>query len=131
MLSKIELLLSNSKSNKAANLQKIEEALSQLKKTKIRIVIETESEDVVRLKKRYFAMVTELGKWIGYQSYSDRQLFKEQIKKELGSESIADMVTVDEIRTKIEELHQFAAMHYNYIFITNEPDIFKTRETGD
>lgn len=70
-------------------------------------------------------MVTELGKYLGYQSYKDRQLFKEQVKAELGGESIAEMTEYDQIRIKIEELHQWAGTHHNFIFATDDPGLFK------
>lgn len=73
-------------------------------------------EDVVRAKKAYFAMVTELAKFAGYVSHKERELFKGQVKDELGGESIADMLTTEEVHVKIEELHQLAKEHYDYFF---------------
>lgn len=61
-------------------------------------------------------MVDELAKHAGYRSRSDRNLFKEQIKKELGGESIKEMTSLDQVSIKIEELHQLAVDHYSYFF---------------
>lgn len=123
MIRRKELILENNNQNRKTNMQQLQDALDQLVKGKILIVLEAEDPDVVRLKKRYFAMITELGKYCGYSSYKDRELFKNQIKEELGGESIADMITKDQVRVKIEELHELAGKQYGYVFPQNDPDI--------
>ena len=78
--------------------------------------IKLEDVRVVRAKKHYFSMITELGKYLGYQSRVDRELFKEQIRKELGNESLAEMQEFQDVYTKIEELHEFALTNFRYTF---------------
>lgn len=124
MLSKKEIKLNNSFENQETNIQKLIIALSQVKKGNVNIIIIADDDIVLKAKKRYFAMVSELGKWLGYQSYKERELFKEQIKVELGNESIGDIREYDEIRIKIEELHQFALNEHNYKFPSNDTGIF-------
>lgn len=68
-------------------------------------------------KKAYFAMVDELARNAGYLSHQDRTKFKQQVRKELGDESIAEMTTIEEVWTKIEELQELARIHYDYIFL--------------
>jgi len=61
-------------------------------------------------------MIRELAIHAGYQSKDDVETFKEQVKLQLGNESIADMNTYEQIRIKIEELHQLGNDHYDYRF---------------
>jgi hypothetical protein len=68
------------------------------------------------IKKRYYAMVDELAKHAGYKTKPERELFKEQVKQELGGESNTDMIDMDQVSTKIEEMHQLALSHYSYFF---------------
>lgn len=79
-------------------------------------MLEADQGEVVRVKKRYFAMVTELGKHLGYQSKDEREYFKEEVKRALGNESIAMMTTYDEVRIKVEELHKMASETFDYLF---------------
>lgn len=72
--------------------------------------------NLIAVKAKYFALVTELANYTGMQSRKDKDLFKEQIKKELGNESIADMVTLEQVAIKIEELYNLAANFYEYHF---------------
>jgi hypothetical protein len=124
MLTKKELILENKKGNKEDNLLELGFALDQLKKTKIKVTFMIEDDSISQAKKRYFAMVTELGKYLGYQSHKDRELFKLQIKEHLGNESIADMQDYDQIRIKIEELHQFAINEHHYLFPSHDSGLF-------
>ena len=73
-------------------------------------------------------MVTELAAEAGYLSHKEREGFKEQVKQQLGNESISEMTDSAQVRTKIEELHQLAAEFYNYQFPSNDPDIFLFNE---
>ncbi len=68
------------------------------------------------IKKKYHAMVDELAFHAGYHSRSDKNLFKTQIKEQLGNESIAEMNDPLQVQIKIEELHELANNHYSYIF---------------
>lgn len=68
-------------------------------------------------------MVTQLAKHSGYLSQQDREQFKEQLKAELGGESISEMTEIEQVAIKIEELHLLAMNHYNFKFPTNDPDI--------
>lgn len=72
-----------------------------------------------QIKKKYFAMVTELGNYLGYLSNEDRELFKEQVKVQLGNDSIASMTEMIQVEAKIEEFIWLAATHYDYIFEPN------------
>lgn len=87
------------------------------------IIIEIEDVSLEKARKHYFAMVSELAKHLGYLSRQDRELFKEQIKKELGHESIAEMLNPDDIYIKVEELHAFALKQFNYYFKPFIPEI--------
>ncbi len=71
---------------------------------------------LINVKKRYHAMVDELAKHAGYSSRKERDLFKDQVKAELGNESISEMTEVSQVSIKIEELHQLAVSHYSYFF---------------
>lgn len=86
-------------------------------------MLEVEQDEVARAKKRYFAMVQELGAYAGYQSHDERETFKEEVKKALGNESISEMTTHEQVKTKIEELHRFAAETYSFTFKNYDTDI--------
>jgi chemotaxis methyl-accepting protein methylase len=62
------------------------------------------------------ALEPEWAKWKGYRSKAERELFKQQVKEKLGWESLAAMVTMEEVTIKIEELHQLASEEDNYTF---------------
>jgi hypothetical protein len=74
---------------------------------------------VLRTKKRYFAMVDELGIHLGYMSNHDKKIWREQLKLHLGNDSISEMKTFQEISIKLEELHVFARTEHNYYFNTD------------
>lgn len=99
------------------NLNKLIEFLLSHPDGQYKIAIAVHDSQLEAIKKRYFAMVDELAKHAGYRSRKDRDLFKEQIKKELGDESIKEMTEIDQVSIKIEELHQLALNHYSYFFI--------------
>lgn len=99
------------------NLNKVIEFLVSHPEGQYKITIVAHNSPLEAIKKRYFAMVDELAKHAGYRSRKDRDLFKEQIKKELGDESIKEMTDIDQVSIKIEELHQLALSHYSYFFI--------------
>lgn len=86
------------------------------------LVVNIIDNKVDKAKKKYFSMVSELAEYAGYVSRKEKDQFKEAVKKELGNESIAEMITFDEIKIKLEELHKLAAEHYNYIFKPYNPD---------
>lgn len=69
-------------------------------------------------------MITQLAEYAGYISHKEREEFKEQIKGQLGGESISAMTEVKQVGIKIEELHQLASEFYNYKFPNDDPDIF-------
>lgn len=124
------LKLTNAKGLLENNLQAIQSALQQMEKG-VTVIIDIRVEDtmIAKLRAVYFAMVTELGRFAGYQSAAERAEFKEQVKNELKVESIASITDNDEMKIIIESLHQLAATHYDYIFKPNDPDIF-TFNTG-
>lgn len=97
-------------------MQTLIKELSQLPEGEYLIKPTIVLKGVAMAKKRYFAMVTELANHCGYMSKKDRELFKEQIKAELGDESIADMTDPLQIGIKIEELHNLAQNHYSFTF---------------
>ena len=99
------------------NLNKLIEFLVSHPEGKYKISLAATDTPLEAIKKRYYAMVDELAKHAGYRSRKDRDLFKEQIKKELGDESIKEMTEIDQVSIKIEELHQLALSHYSYFFI--------------
>lgn len=76
-------------------------------------------------------MVQELGHDAGYQSHEEREVFKEQIKKALGNESISEMTTYDQVRIKIEELHKLGSEVYNYKFKIYDTDIVQFDNAKD
>lgn len=80
------------------------------------VTIQVRQSNVAQAKKAYFAMVDTLALYCGYMSRKDKELFKEQVKKELGNESIAEMTTIEQVTTKIEELHQLAITEHNFMF---------------
>jgi hypothetical protein len=105
------------------NLELLKQTLQQLKTGKVKIVIEVESDTLTKAKKRFFAMISELAREAGYHSREDREMFKEQIKQQLGNESISEMTEVFQVSTKIEELHKLALEFYEYKFPSNDSDI--------
>lgn len=109
------LVVNYDKSTKPAVVKQITEMLETMMPGTIIITMEI-VDDLENLKKRYFAMVTELGTYAGYSSPKDRKLFKEQVRTELDIESIAEIKDCDEMRGVIEELHKRAATHYEYTF---------------
>jgi fumarate hydratase class II len=82
----------------------------------VEIIFQCEQERLTRMKKRYFAMVTELGRHLGYNSGIDKEIFKEQVKEHLKQKSIADIDTEEEMHDVLEDLHRVAWDHYNYQF---------------
>ena len=86
------------------------------------LILDQIPDNLQKAKARYFAMVSELATFAGYHSRKDKELFKEQIKQELGNESLAEMTDIMQVGIKIEELHQLAANHYNYQFTPYEPN---------
>jgi len=80
------------------------------------VIIRQQATNVTQAKKAYFAMLDEWAKWKGYRSKAERELFKQQVKEKLGWESLAAMITMEEITIKIEELHQLASEEDNYTF---------------
>src|SRR6187455_2999618 len=116
MLLRKEITMNNRASNLEDNVTELRYALMQLKKGKITIVLQVEEDSVTRAKKRYFAMIRDLAIHAGYQSKEDIDTFKEQIKAQLGNESIREMTDYEQIRIKIEELHKLASDHYDYRF---------------
>lgn len=101
------------------NLNKVIEFLLNREEGKYKISVIPTDTPLDAIKKRYHAMVDELAKHAGYRSRKDRDLFKEQVKNELGNESIKEMTEVDQVSIKIEELHQLALSHYSYFFKNN------------
>ena len=101
----------------------LKDALSQIRSGRVRVTIESDGDNIVAVKKKYFAMVVELGRYAGYVSHKDRETFKTMIKEKLGNESISDMTEPSQVSVKIEELHQLAAEFYDYKFPSNDPDI--------
>lgn len=90
--------------------------LEALEPGKYEVIIRQQATNVTQAKKAYFAMLDEWAKWKGYRSKAERELFKQQVKEKLGWESLAAMVTMEEITIKIEELHQLAGEEDNYTF---------------
>lgn len=68
------------------------------------------------MRKKYFAMITELANFAGYVSHKDKELFKRQIKEVLQIQSIAEIKTKEEMGSAIEALHEFSAKNYDYTF---------------
>lgn len=85
-----------------------------------KLQLQPNDDQLKAIKKRYYAMVDELAKHAGYKTKPERELFKEQVKVELGGESTSEMMDMDQVSTKIEELHQLALSHYSYFFKTYE-----------
>lgn len=123
MLQRKELTLDNQTIYLNQNLESVKSALQQLKAGKVKIILEAESTNLVSIKRRFFAMVSELAKFAGYCSHSDREKFKLFVKQHLGNESIRDMTESAQVSVKIEELHKLASEFYNYQFPNNDPDI--------
>jgi hypothetical protein len=90
--------------------------LEALEPGKYEVIIRQQATNVTQAKKAYFAMLDEWAKWKGYRSKAERELFKQQVKEKLGWESLAAMVTMEEVTIKIEELHQLASEEDNYTF---------------
>lgn len=85
------------------------------------IVISIRVDDANNSRKRYFAMVSELSKHVGYNSTIDRETFKAQLKKHFNVESI-ETLSKEEVLDLIEQLHHLASMHYEYKFKEHESD---------
>lgn len=98
------------------NLQALTKELISLPDGDYTVTPQPVLTNVAQAKKRYFAMVTELAEYAGYMSKKEKELFKAQVKEQLGSESIADITDSLQISIKIEELHQLAQTHYSYCF---------------
>lgn len=124
MLQYRSLKLTNSKSNLKQNTQNLQNALLQMEMgVDIIITLQVEDSKIKKLKKVYFSMISELGKFAGYQSREDKESFKEQVRDQLGIESVAKITDCDEMRIFIESLHELAQKHYGYTFKPNDPDI--------
>lgn len=76
------------------------------------IKLEVEADQVSRLKKRYFAMVNQLGREYGYLAYKERELFKQQVQEQIGGPTISEIETAEDMFVRIEELHLLAITHY-------------------
>ena len=98
------------------NLLQLAKALAAYPDGEYTLIVEMVQSNVIQAKKRYFAMVTELAEHAGYMSKKEKELFKAQIKEQLGNESIKEMTDPLQIGIKIEELHQLAQEHYSFFF---------------
>lgn len=90
--------------------------------TKLKVTIEIE-DDTSKYQKRYFAMVTELGKYAGYSSHKEREVFKEQVRTQLKIDSMTTVKTAEDWQAAIEGVHQLAGEHYHYTFLQDGPII--------
>lgn len=98
------------------------ELMQHLESGRYYVILDQIPDNLQKAKAKYFAMVDELAKFAGYHSRKDRDLFKEQIKQELGNESLAEMTDIMQVSIKIEELSQLAAIHYQYQFMPYGPN---------
>jgi hypothetical protein len=95
------------------------ELLGQLKPgMNVKVTMEVENS-LLKQRKLYFALVTELAKEAGYLSHKDREAFKLQVKDHLMIKSVNDMETTEEIGLAIEGVYQLASEHYHYNFKKN------------
>lgn len=85
------------------------------------VILDMIPTNLAKAKAKYFALVTELAEHAGYMSKSEKDLFKQQIKEQLGNESIREMTDMMQVSIKIEELYRLAAEHYGYQFMPYDP----------
>ena len=129
LLKKVSFVTTNSRKLSTATIAAFIASMAQLdSEVSVKVTIEV-LDDISKMKKKYFAMVTELAKHAGYSLHKDRELFKEQLRNQIGIRSMKDVDTVEEASLAIEAVHQLAAEVYNYTFMPDGTDIkFNSKE---
>ena len=95
-----------------------------------RITVEQIPTEVIKAKSAYFSRESELAKYLGYSKPELHEALKAHptFGKRIGSdgkylyESVADMVSIDEIVSRIRELEIFAVEEFQYTFKPYGPE---------
>jgi len=99
-------------------------------------VIITPAGDMLdKLKRRYFVMESELARYLGFRKTELHEVLKAYIGRKINNdgkeiyESLAEVKDPDDMRVRIEELHELAALRFGYVFIDRDEEIIFSWKT--
>jgi hypothetical protein len=82
-----------------------------------------------QMKRRYFVMEAELARHLGFKKVELHEALKAYVGRKVNHEgkevyeSIAEVREPDEMRVRIEELHELAALYFGYVFIDKDEEV--------